>query len=164
LPRGIPPIDISVTLEGFEAVSLPVAAKTAEKWELDQPYVEAINEAMVMLAHGAVPDGYGLEVLKHPMHPLMPHCDFNGAVVTPSQILTGSSLVVLVARVQNVRSWTIEIDESRCMADGVLAAAAWPRLVLSPGQETELYVVVQRPEEGSADRMRPKVIGGRHGR
>lgn len=161
LPRGIAPIDIEVTLAGYEPVSLPVKREVAEKWEIGQPYVSTISEIMNTLANGQVPTGYGLERLTHPMHPLMPHCRFGGAITTPSQALTGSNFVVLVARVNNPTAHTITLDESQCMQDGVRGVAAWPRLELYPGQETELYVVVERPAERIAGRERPPVIGAR---
>jgi len=158
MPKRLPPIDISVSLEGYDAVEMPVAADVAKDWELSQPYVETITELMGALARGKVPAGYGLQTLKHPMHPLMPHCSFDGAIATPSQVLTGSVFVVLVARVSNRGSRYLTLDESRCMTDGVRAVAAWPKRELGPGQETEVYIVVERPPAAIAGRERPSAL------
>jgi conjugal transfer pilus assembly protein TraK len=163
LPRSIPPIDIAVNLEGHEAIAIADVPEVAEKWEAGQPYVETLNDVMVALAGGTVPSGYGLETLKHPMHPLMPHCRFGqGVIVTPRQVLTGRNLLVLVSKVSNRSTWPIALDESQCMTDGVRAVAAWPRVSLASGQDTELFIVVQRPEEGRDQRHRPAVIGDGH--
>lgn len=163
LPRSLPPIDIAVNLAGYEAVTLPDVPEVAEKWEAGQPYVETLNDLLTSLASGTVPSGYGLETLKHPMHPLMPHCRFGqGVIVTPRQVLTGRNLLVLVSQVSNRSTWPISLDESQCMADGVRAVAAWPRVSLGSGQDTELFVVVQRPEEKRDQRHRPAVIGENH--
>jgi conjugal transfer pilus assembly protein TraK len=56
----------------------------------------------------------------------------------------------------------IEFDERACAStqDEVLAVAAWPKVVLKPGESTELYVAVRRKDE-AAITVRPSLLNGR---
>ena len=62
-----------------------------------------------------------------------------------------------VARNTGVTS--IEFDERACATGNaeVLAVAAWPKVVLRPGEATELYVVVRRSAEQAAT-LRPSLL------
>jgi len=62
-----------------------------------------------------------------------------------------------VARNTGVTS--IEFDERSCATgkDEVLAVAAWPKVVLRPGESTELYVAVRRSAEQAAT-LRPSLL------
>lgn len=166
LPCGgaeqLPPVDITLTFEG-EAADAPIArapvAAQAIAWEQRSPYVDTIKALFRHLALGEVPAGYGLQALRRE-HPLMPACDLPGLDVVPAQLLEGGAVLVLVARVHNRGGASIAIDESACAAPGVLAVAAWPEVLLAPGQATELYIAVRRPEVEPGVTRRPSVLAG----
>lgn len=160
LPREIPPVDVKLNLRGYEPVAVPVAPAQAETFELEQPYVRTIKTLFRSLAMGEVPQGYGLAQIPGGRHPLMPECRLGSVLVTPAQLLTGHSIMAIVAKVENLTyDEVVTIDEARCGAPNVLAVAAWPRLSLGPGESTELYIAVRRPSQAPTT-VRPSVIGG----
>lgn len=166
LPCGgaeqLPPVDITLTFEGapddVAIARAPVAAQ-AIAWEQRSPYVDTIKALFRHLALGEVPAGYGLQALRRE-HPLMPACDLQGLDIMPAQLLEGGAVLVLVARVHNRGGAAIAIDESACAAPGVLAVAAWPEVLLAPGQATELFIAVRRPEAEPGVTRRPSVLAG----
>jgi conjugal transfer pilus assembly protein TraK len=160
LPRDLPPVDIRLDLKGYEPVTTPVIAAEAERFELDQPYVRAIKSLFRSLAMGEVPQGYGLSPIGSSGHPLMPQCRFGPVMVTPAQLLTGHSILTLVAKVENLGYEVVTLDESRCAGPQVLAVAAWPSLTLGPGESTEVYIAVRRPASAPAA-VRPSLVGAR---
>lgn len=162
LPRNVPPADIAVSLEGWDAyvAARPaVPSETATEWEVEQPYVEAITSLMRHLARGEVPTGYSLGALKQGHHPLMPHCALPGIRVQPMQVVEGGQLLALVARAENASHGRVTIDESACLGPGVLAVAAWPSVDMPPRSETEIYIVLKRPLPGTTPRTRPTLLG-----
>ena len=66
--------------------------------------------------------------------------------------------MALVARASNTGFGDIELDEAACAGPRVLAVAAYPRLRLAPGQETEVYIALRPIPDGSELTQRPSVI------
>jgi conjugal transfer pilus assembly protein TraK len=84
-------------------------------------------------------------------------------VVTTGQVLEGHDLKLLTARVRNSGRGTLELEERACTSavkKTVAAVAAWPRVRLAPGEETELYVAVRAREPERERRDRPSLLGG----
>lgn len=163
-PREIPPIDIELKLVPESNTTSELAAlarpELAERWEQEQPYVDTIKTLFKELALGTVPPGYGLAEIDAG-HPMMPNCWMPDVRISAGQLLEGASLVVLVARVENLRHRPVEIDEAACAAPGVLAVAAWPRVRLEAGESTELYIARRRPEAPTATARPSMVEAGR---
>lgn len=159
VPRQIPPREITLQLADDEggARIKPVDRAAAQDWEQSQPYVEAIEELMSGLARGQVPSGFGLDSITAGMN--IPSCGSPpGAELTYDfvgigQRLTGGSLIAYVGRVTNTDDETIELDERWCRSERVVASAFWPRIMLEPGQQAEVYVVrSRRVESGTPER------------
>jgi conjugal transfer pilus assembly protein TraK len=152
-PSELPPADVELATPW---ATLRPPLHDAPGGDADLPHVDALKRLFRALAQGRVPPGYGIEPLPGGSA-LMPHCDAAGLRIEPAQLLTGGALVALVARVSNPTREDIELDESACAAPDVLAVAAWPLTSLAPGDETELYIAVRRPESPAAT-TRPLVL------
>lgn len=163
VPAEIPPVSTRITVSGYSRGAVPTPQLTrspdAAAFEDQAPYVEMITEVMRELAYRRVPSGYGLQALPA-AGVSFPNCAVTGLSIEPMQVVTGSSLVVFVARATNRSSATVEVDEEQCANDPeVRAVAAWPSSSLLPGQSVELYVATALAEEPDADAIRPSVLG-----
>ena len=87
----------------------------------------------------------------------MPPCQMPGIRLSPGQLVSGAELLAIVVKATNVGPTTAEINEDAC-GDQARAMAAWPTRVLSPGQSTELYVVVGRPDAEDRSNQRPTLV------
>jgi conjugal transfer pilus assembly protein TraK len=158
-PAGIPPVQVDLTLAGYEPKPAPPIEKSHDK-PGEMPYVEAIKSLMRALALHHIPDGYAmLQIAKVPRSGV-PRCNIPNVDVHVAQVLEGHAMTVFVARAVNTSLESAEIDESECGGDTVLAVAAWPRAHLEPGQDTELYIVTRRVEPGESPPDRPSVLRG----
>lgn len=156
LPRGIPPVEVTLTLEGTETTR-PASMRKAAEWEMSQPYVVTMKNVFRTLAVGQVPDGYGLSNIQAGVRG-MPYCEMAGFDVHPEQRLEGAHLTVYVYRAVNATIDPVEVDESACAADGVLGIAAWPESLVEPGYETELYIAVANSQDNGTEAQRPSVL------
>lgn len=157
-PRRIPPREIELLLAagagGIAGAAMPMRA---DKWERADPYVRTITKLLRTIALGRLPPGYSLGP-GAPRNP--PACVQPGLSFDFRQEVMGHNFNVAIARVTNVSRQTVELVESNCMGDArVAAVAAWPRVMLAPGQRAEVYVVVRnRPEGGSSRPARPSLL------
>lgn len=161
IPSEIPPVSTMVDLEGVTRRGPVLVARNeelAQEFESGAPYVAAITSLLRELAHGKVPDGYGLEAFREEHRGLLPRCDMAGLALTPGQLVSGAELLAIVMRATNVTTRTVEVNEDGC-SDEARATAAWPRRVLAPGESTEVYVVVGRPGEQETGAQRPSLVG-----
>ncbi|TXI08281.1 MAG: hypothetical protein E6Q76_07480 [Rhizobium sp.] len=141
MPRHIPPRPISLRFDDY----MPLQSyenKDAEKWETDLPFVQMIKTLMRKVAMGDIPPGFRLRARNY--HDPAVLCADPALRVDPQQVLEGARLIVSIATVKNISSQNIEIEESSCYMPGVTAVAAWPSPFLTPGQQSELYVIDQR--------------------
>lgn len=161
-PIEMPPREVELALpdqvskEGGGIGAFRFNPKKAGTWETEQPYVDALLKVMRSLALQTVPQGYGLR-RPQPNDPIV-DCRQAGLEIFPGQALDGSNFIVMISRAENASSSMIEIDESSCNGDRVLAVAAWPHAFLAPGQSTELYVIFRRPSPEETQRKRPSLL------
>lgn len=159
VPRDIPAVQVTLKVEGYEpSVSRPIDPAAAEDFELSQPFLQTIRELFRTLATGEIPSGYGMAPVRG-AHPMMPDCPMTGIRLRPMQEISGSQMVVLVARADNVGSVPAQINEEMCASDSVVAIAAWPRRELAPGQSTEVFIALRRGAARSAS-QRPSTLMG----
>jgi conjugal transfer pilus assembly protein TraK len=161
-PRHIAPREVRLVLTGaLVRTSAPVARPRDPVGRDDEPYVEQIAAAFRALAQSRVPAGYGLRPAGRGERAV---CLQPGLAVTTAQVLEGRGLRILAARVRNQDKRPLEIAERTCRGDAgtpVAAVAAWPRVALVPGQETELYVALRPRESDAETRDRPSLLGGK---
>lgn len=163
IPSEIPPVSTALELEGQSRRGPVLVSRNeelAQQFESGVPYVAAITTLLRELAHGRVPDGYGLEPFRDEHRGLVPRCDMPGISLTPGQLVSGAELLAIVMRATNITGATVEVDEDGC-SDEARATAAWPRRFLAPGESTEVYVVVGRPGEQETGAQRPSLVGVR---
>jgi len=157
IPSPIPPRQVRIMFDP-EAGAYPVAG--AKKWESKHPFVEGIKDAMTEIAKGRIPHGYGFRLFKPGRdQALIPECaaGAQGIKVEPKQVIEGSAVIYVISAVTNVSGGMVELREPYCYRKGVLAVAFWPRVLLKPGEKTELYVAYARPNRAMA-RQRKSVI------
>lgn len=158
-PRKIPPREIRLTLppEEEKALRLRQVRQAEPILGKDSPYVANVKAVMKDLAKGKVPAGFVLRDLK-PSDRV--GCFQEGLTARVGQVMEGPGMVLRVAVLQNAASAEVELDETRCAADGdPVAVAAWPKVRLAPGERVELYVL-SREEASLPESVRPSLLGG----
>lgn len=154
VPEDIPQRDIKLLLD--DSWGPPVLRNVPDTSNAALPgqqseYVEYIKSIMRALAKGEVPDGHALS----PLQPEQaPQCRVPGVTMRLGQMLEGSRSRIAIYQASNTGTGPVAVQESGCYRSGVLAVAAFPRPVLEPGQDTEVYVVLRK--ETSVDRPSAK--------
>jgi conjugal transfer pilus assembly protein TraK len=125
----------------------------------EQDYITTLKQLFRDLGLQKTPAGFSL---RDPSQTEQIHCQQNRVQIHTGQILEGQNLMIFVGVARNTGVITIEFDERACAStqDEVLAVAAWPKVVLGPGESTELYVAVRRKDE-AAITVRPSLLNGR---
>lgn len=161
VPKVTTPKEVRLKLDGNWPVTISGGSGTlvggsskAAKWEKSQPYMDAIQQVLLHIARGEVPQGYNMR----------DYFNYDPKVtcrlpvqIDPRQVLEGHNFQVIVSRLTNKSSAPLVLNEEACYHPGVRAVALWPWARLEPRQSAELYVVVQRSSPQSP-RMRPSVI------
>jgi len=156
-PASIPPVQVQLTLEGYEPKAAPVLDRGAEKAN-GVPYVEAVKALMRDLALHRIPEGFAMASIAKVAKSDLPRCRMPNVDVHVAQVLEGHAMEAFVARAVNASIDATEVDESACAGEKVLAVSAWPRTHLEPGQDTELYIVVRHVDRTDAPADRPSVL------
>jgi conjugal transfer pilus assembly protein TraK len=151
-PRYVPPREIRLTVPGYrgkgasgggpdvgKSASLP---GTAGEGNGSIPYVAALTDLLRAMAQRRLPAGFQVKG-RGPKA----HCA-PGLKIIKTQLIQGATAGVLTLGVRNAGTGTVPVNESACDLDqGIVAAVgAWPLKDLAPGQETEVFLVLQ---EGS---------------
>ncbi|KZC39869.1 hypothetical protein RHOFW510R12_01085 [Rhodanobacter sp. FW510-R12] len=164
VPADIPPVSVDLRVPGYyphateEAViTRPGDRATARGWETDQPFTETVKDLFRTLAVGKVPDGYSFG-RPDADSVARARCDMPGLKVEARQLMTGFNMLVVVSRVTNLQPVPVDVVEAGCRGDDVIAAAAWPRVRLMPGEATELYVAIRAPVEDVGGESRPVLV------
>ncbi|QRD62632.1 type-F conjugative transfer system secretin TraK (plasmid) [Xanthomonas citri pv. citri] len=161
VPDAINPVSVKVNLRGYhpgDGLGSAVASTEAARgWEMDQPFLEMVKSTFRELALGRVPDGYGFQPIRR-VPAEMPHCSFPGFEIEPLQLVTGSSMVVIVSRLTNRNHTAQQVDESSCVSERLVGATTWPSAKLQPGKSAELYLAVRQVVDKSSN-QRPSVVG-----
>lgn len=155
LPREVPAVSITLQMEGVQPGRTPASSSLARAHENSDHFVAVLRDTFKTLAQGRVPSGYGLSETANPRE--VPDCLMPGMRMAPAQTVTGSDVVVYVARLTNTSNIPQSVDEASCASDRVLAVAAWPYVELMPGQMTELYIAMRRGTAPSGA-VRPSLI------
>ena len=161
IPKRIPAREIHLSLDKdtyqvltkLQQQTTATADKPADK---EQDYITTLKKLFRDLGLQKTPPGFSL---REPGHAESIHCQQDRVQIRTGQLLEGQDLVILVGVVRNTGATSIEFDERACAThkDEVLAVAAWPKVVLGPGEATELYVAIRRSAD-EATILRPSLL------
>ncbi len=159
-PRRIPPreIRLSIAEKWMERAAAP--SPDAGKWEKEHPYVDVITATLRDAALGALPQGYTLRPLNAGVVPRCIAPASAGVAYTfdRGQVLQGNSLRVLVGVATNSGAHPVDLQEQWCSDTGVAAVAYWPRVVLAPGERTEVFVAMRIDAPRGDRSARPSLV------
>ncbi len=167
-PRKIPPREVRLTLDAVHYQKLNSLQNMAGVNGLDtqsgnpsqssQDYMADIKAVFRALALMRTPKGYAL---RNPTGSETIHCSQPGLFTHTGQALEGRNRVLLVGVARNNGTIPLEIDERSCADAGgeVLAVAAWPKVMLEPGEATELYVALRQARDNDTT-ARPSLLDG----
>ncbi|WP_295386107.1 type-F conjugative transfer system secretin TraK [uncultured Thiodictyon sp.] len=151
-PRHVPPREVRVTVPGYrpKAHAPETSAPSASEGPAASSdgfgaaaYVEGLTDLLRAMAQRRLPTGFQVSKTTPPSVRCLP-----GLKVLNTQLAEGPSARVVTVGVRNTGSRTIPANESACDVGQVVAAVgAWPLKTLTPGQETEVLLVLQ---QGSA--------------
>ena len=161
LPRGIPPKEVRLKVAGFDFVKRGNKER-AKKWELKNGYLKSIRKLVRNVARGEVPSGFSLRNIKASDPTLK--CSQRGLKFDFSngQVVEGSQFRLMAGVVTNVQRSRVEVLEKNCGSRNVKAVALWPSPLLKPGQQGEVFVVLNRQSDRpDPSRLRPSLINGR---
>ena len=168
-PRKIPPREVRLTLDAVHYQKLNTLqnaagvngqdGKSGNPSQSSQDYMTDIKAVFRALALMRTPKGYGL---RSPNSSETIHCGQPGLFTHTGQALEGRNRVLLVGVARNTGASPLEIDERSCADAGseVLAVAAWPKVMLEPGEATELYVALRQTRDHDTT-ARPSLLDGR---
>ena len=161
IPKRIPAREIHLSLDKdtykvltkLQQQTTTAAGKPADK---EQEYITTLKKLFRGLGLQKTPPGFSL---RDPSHAEGIHCQQDRVQIRTGQLLEGQDMVILVGVARNTGATSIEFDERSCATskDEVLAIAAWPKVVLGPGETTELYVAVRRSAD-EATALRPSLL------
>jgi conjugal transfer pilus assembly protein TraK len=164
IPKRIPAREIRLSLDQetykrltqWQRQSTTSSDKPANQ---EQDYITTLKQLFRDLGLQKTPAGFSL---RDPSQTEQIHCHQDRVRIRTGQLLEGQDLLIFVGVARNTGVTPIEFDERACAStqDEVLAVAAWPKVVLGPGESTELYVAVRRKDE-AAITLRPSLLNGR---
>ena len=107
------------------------------------------------VALNEIPSGFELQNITPGSY--RPDCSGGDAEVSfeGGQLLTGSRFDVLIGTVRNRGTSVVQTDEK------IAAVALWPRIMLQPGESTEIYVVTDKSGFSGNDGFRPNLLRGK---
>jgi len=158
VPREIPPREIRLNLNRVN--SKWTGNPMARKWEESDDYTTSIKNLLRSIAKADKPPGYSLVKLTKNDQNLF-DCHIPGLEISISQSMEGHHFRVGILTAVNVSKETIEINEPDCHQEGVVAVAAWPTVVLRPGEMSEVYIVRRNETLNSLPYRDSPVLGSR---
>ena len=168
-PRHVPPREIRLAVPNYRkgrtgttatptsANALPALANAGSLGDGATgaaPYVAGIVELLRGMAQGRIPPGFSV---KPGSGPFKPRCTAPLKIKT-TQLTAGAVSSVVTAALVNPSKDAIAVDQTTCTLDGqpLAASAAWPRKVLAPGEDTEVFLVVAQGERMADPTGRPR--------
>lgn len=160
-PRRIPPREIRLTLDADQYHRLGSLQNGQERpspasGRLSQDYVAELKQTFRALALMRTPRGYSLRA---PLAGEVLRCIQPDLTTTIGQTLEGRDLLVLVGTAKNAGLVPLELDERSCAIElhETVAVAAWPKVLLEPGEMSELYIAVRRTPDAETT-ARPSLL------
>ena len=161
IPKRIPAREIHLGLDKdtykvLTKLQQQTTSATSKAADKEQAYITTLKQLFRDLGLQKTPPGFSL---RDPGPSESIHCHPDRLHISTGQLLEGQDLLILVGVARNTGVTSIEFDERACTTGNaeVLAVAAWPKVVLRPGEATELYVAVRRSAD-QATTLRPSLL------
>lgn len=157
VPRRIPPRAFQVTFLSGQTYS---DHSEAERWETSSPYQDSITKLLRKIAQKKIPPGYSMG---NSSNIDAPFCRQEGLVFDFKQKIMGRNFWVAIGTMTNRSGHRVEFNEDSCMYEQrVAAVAAWPAIILDPGEVVEIYTVIRHvADTDEAAPERPSLISER---
>lgn len=159
IPKKIPPREINLDV-GAQAQGVLVT-KQAKKWETSQKYMTAIYKTMSSLANGDIPPGYKLTEKPVGRLPQCRQTSLSFDFKSDAQSAVGHHLIYHIGVATNNGPVPIEFMEESCGDWDIAAVASFPRIVLGPGEQTEVFVAEKRNYKKSVKKSRRSLLRGK---
>jgi conjugal transfer pilus assembly protein TraK len=171
-PRYVPPREVRLSVPGYQGkragnatapraavepvAVMPMLANASDRdGDGDGPsYVSDLVEQLRALAQGRMPAGFRIAKVSGGAKL---RCA-EGLKVRHSERAQGPASDLVKARVANTAAHPITLEHDTCRPDTATVAAmgAWPRRVLSPGEETEVFLVLARDTRAHSTTGQPQ--------
>lgn len=109
----------------------------------DADYLSDIKAIMQALAKQLVPIGFSLDANRRDTSV----CHSSTLAFSDSQTFMGHDQYIVVLLAENKGFIPVQFEEAFCASDVVLAVAAWPKVRLTPGDKTEVFVLIRHHDE-----------------
>ncbi|EHA1082428.1 hypothetical protein I8Y06_003304 [Photobacterium damselae] len=153
IPSNLPPQEIN--LEDIRNVFSSISAR---QFERSQPFIETIKEVFTSLANNDIPSGYSMG---NPNGFYFPSCSQMGLSFDfgNGQFAEGGNYVVSIGIIKNNSPMPIEFKEPNCLDkyNRITGIAAFPRVLLQPNQQTEVYVMMRKEQPDSSSKRQSLV-------
>ncbi len=155
IPKKIPPREIFLILNNQN--NKTKMTKSAKKWEESQPYISSLESILKSLALNQLPKGYALT---NQDTESLPFCRQTGLKFNfkSGQTVLGHHFIIHIGVTENTSPIAIEFIESTCGDWDIAAVAAFPRVALNPGEQTEVYVIQKRNYKREIKMTRPSLL------
>ncbi len=155
IPKKIPPREIFLRLNNQN--NKTKMTKSAKKWEESQPYISSLESILKSLALNQLPKGYALT---NQDTESLPYCRQTGLKFNfnNGQTVLGHHFIIHIGVTENTSPIAIEFIESTCGDWDIAAVAAFPRVALNPGEQTEVYVIQKRNYKREIKVTRPSLL------
>ena len=156
-PLDVPPKEIQLSLSKQWQQKINHNREVARRFEEASDYQQAITEILTTLVKGQIPEGYELS---RPHKTDLQPCQQEGLSFDFSigQQIQGHYFSVLVGTARNFTETPITLHEQNCQSRHTAAVAVWPKNTLYPGQQRELFILLNIPNQESAPVVRPSLL------
>ncbi len=132
-------------------------AKETRLFKQDSAYIAEVKSVMQALGRQQVPDGFTLSSGDEGSG-YRSVCQGPGLSFRLGQFLKSDQAQIAVYVAENHGSTSIQFEEASCASEDTVAVAAWPRFRLMPGERTEVYVLLKKPQGRSDAAPRPSLL------
>ena len=159
LPRDMAtPVEIRIEQDATKATGTEAGSSKADTFvRQDSPYVTEIKAIMQSMGKQQIPQGFTLEEVTDEIRSAS-ICHGISLSFVPGQLLSGHDSRIVVMIAQNTGLTASVFEEAHCAGEDVMAVAAWPKVRLSPGEKTEVYILMRLPEGKNGEKARPALL------
>ena len=155
LPKDIPPKEITLALQSINPFNPFKPVQKNQPFYENADYVNSIKNIFRTLATGKVPDGYSLRAALAEDNF---QCNQIGMQTRVGQVMEGTRLAIMVAKITNVSEADLELNEPACANSTTLAIASFPSNKIAPNETIEIYAILLKPELAQNVQNRPSLL------